>query len=443
MDRMKVPMTWIVVCLATLVATAGHADGPLRRHAGRRLVPGLWITEVDKLVASDAASGSLFGWLSTASGDVFVVGARDDSPGGITRAGAAYVFLHSGGVWTEHQKLVASDADAWDLLGMYVNVLGDTIFLWSSHDDVDTFTDAGSVYVFTRSGDVWTEHQKLTEDPPASFNGFGDCLVGDGPDRLLIGTCAGEAVYDFRLVADQWTQHERLTALDGVPGDQFGNWVARDGDTLMVAAMFADHSTLTDAGAVYVFERSGDSWAEVQKLTAADAASGDTFGNFVEIDGDTAVVGAINDDHSGFEDAGSLYVFNRIGGVWTETQKLVAHDPGTDRGFGFSPWLDGDRLTVGASTLWWQTTPDAGALYVFTRQEGTWIERQEFTPADGEVGDAFGSGICASGGFIFTGAPLDDHPPLTDAGSMYVLTLAAFFDDFESGDTMAWSEMVP
>jgi hypothetical protein len=51
--------------------------------------------------------------------------------------------------------------------------------------------------------------------------------------------------------------------------------------------------------------------------------------------------------------------------------------------------------------------------------------------------------MCASGGFIFTGAPLDDHPGMADAGSGYVLTLALFIDDFESGDTSARSAMVP
>lgn len=429
-------MVSLVLAVGLAAMTAGVSDGhdPLWRRGGGRLVPA-WITEVDKLVASDAEAGALFGWMCAASGDVLVIGARADSPNGIYLAGAAYVFVRSGTDWTEHQKLVASDAAPGDLLGMNVKVLGDAIFVWSPFDE-----PGGSVYVFTRSGDVWTEHQKLTGDPS---HGFGSCIADDGPDRLLIGAAAGEAVYDFRLVGEQWTEHGRLASSDGAPGDQFGDWVATDGDTLMVAAMSADHSTLTDAGAVYVFERTGDSWAEAQKLTASDAASGDTFGNFVEIDGDTAVVGAINDDHSGFTGAGALYVFNRIGGVWTETQKLVAHDPGTDRGFGFSPWLDGDRLTVGASTLWWHSTPDAGALYVFTRQADTWIERQEFTPADGEIGDAFGSGMCASGGFIFTGAPLDDHPGQIDAGSQYVLTLAQFANGFESGDLTAWSSSVP
>src|SRR4029079_6711032 len=93
----------------------------------------------------------------------------------------------------------------------------------------------------------------------------------------------------------------------------------------------------TAAGSAYVFVRSGTSWSQQAKLTASDAATGDAFGrNGVGISGDTVVVGAPFDDTGAGSDAGSAYVFVRSGTSWSQQQKLTAGDAAAGDTFGIS-----------------------------------------------------------------------------------------------------------
>ncbi len=86
------------------------------------------------------------------------------------------------------------------------------------------------------------------------------------------------------------------------------------GDTAVIGARYDDHAGGTNAGAAYVFVRSGGVWSQQAKLTASDAAASDHFGYSVAISGDTAVIGARGDDHAGGTSAGSAYVFVRWAG---------------------------------------------------------------------------------------------------------------------------------
>ena len=110
------------------------------------------------------------------------------------------------------------------------------------------------------------------------------------------------------LIADS---EQKLTALDGAGGDSFGQAVAISGDTAVVGAIKNDAGS-PDAGAAYVFVRSGTTWTQQQKLTAADGGGGDFFGTTVAISGDTAVIGAHYND-AGSSDSGAPCV--RLVGV--------------------------------------------------------------------------------------------------------------------------------
>jgi hypothetical protein len=129
--------------------------------------------EVAKLLASDAAENDWFGSSVALSGDTAVIGAcYDDNAGGID-AGSAYVFVLLGGVWTQQTKLIASDAAAYDRFGVSVAVSGDTAVIGAFHDDNAGGTDAGSAYVFVRSGGVWTQQAELTASDAAAGDNLG------------------------------------------------------------------------------------------------------------------------------------------------------------------------------------------------------------------------------------------------------------------------------
>jgi hypothetical protein len=138
----------------------------------------------------------------------------------------------------------------------------------------------------------------------------------------------------------------KLTTSDGATDDHFGYSVAISGDTAVIGAHLDDDNG-TDSGAAYVFVGSGSTWSEQQKLTASDGAGGDHFGYSVAVSGDTAVIGAHQDDDNGSE-SGSAYVFVRSGSTWTQQQKLTALDAAQDDEFGYGVAVSGNTAVTGA-----------------------------------------------------------------------------------------------
>jgi len=157
----------------------------------------------------------------------------------------------------------------------------------------------------------------------------------------------------------------KLIASDAAPGDNFGISVAIFGDTAVIGAYVDDHAGGVNAGAAYVFVHAGGMWTEQAKLTASDAAADDGFGIAVAVSGDTAVVGAWANDHTGGTDAGAAYVFVRAAGVWTQQAKLTASDAAANDQFGASVAVFGDTAVIGAYFGDAPGAANAGATYVF------------------------------------------------------------------------------
>ncbi|MCA9253678.1 MAG: FG-GAP repeat protein, partial [Phycisphaerales bacterium] len=109
-------------------------------------------------------------------------------------------------------------------------------------------------------------------------------------------------------VAGVWQQVAKLTAEDAASNDLFGGSVSLNGDTAVIGASLDDDDG-TSSGSAYVFREVAGVWQQLAKLTVADAAAGDNFGYSVALSGDTAVIGAWNDDDGG-SSSGSAYVFD-------------------------------------------------------------------------------------------------------------------------------------
>ncbi len=161
----------------------------------------------------------------------------------------------------------------------------------------------------------------------------------------------------------------KLTAADGAAGDLFGVRVALSGDTALIGARFDDDDVNGgDSGSAYVFTRSGTSWSQQAKLTAADGAAGDWFGYSVALSGDTALIGAhFNDNDVNGVDSGSAYVFTRSGTTWSQRAKLTAADGAAGDQFGGKVAISGDTALIGARLVDDVVKGvDSGSAYVFT-----------------------------------------------------------------------------
>jgi len=335
--------------------------------------------------------------------------------------------------WVETQKLLASDGAAGDEFGISVSVTTGALVVGAYFDD-DNGTDSGSAYVFERdAGGTWVETKLLASDGEAGDE-FGYAVSISGHD-LVVGAWEDDAtfirqgsVYVFRRdPGGAWVETQKLLASDGEEGDIFGGSVSLSGDVLVVGAAGGNGET----GAAYVFERDGGGvWVETQQLLASDGQDFDNFGTSVSVTTDVIVVGAPEDDAPGL-DSGSAYVFERDGGgTWVETQKLLASDGAASDIFGVSVPTTGDVIVVGA-VFDDDNGTDSGSAYVFERDGGgTFVETQKVLASDGAAGDNFGYSVSLSGDALVAGAWAHDDNG-TDSGSAYV---------FERDGGGAWLE---
>src|SRR5215204_4059734 len=222
-----------------------------------------WIQR-QKITSTPRGVGAQFGNAVAINGGTMVVGARFDSTTA-SQAGAAYVYVLSGSTWTQQAVLLAPDGALGDKFGYSVAISEDTIVVGSYNDD-SPLSNAGSAYVFVRSGTIWSFQQKLT-------------------------------------------------ASDGTADDEFGNAVGIIGETIVVGSHFADLPGNSQAGSAFIYRRTGTVWAQTQKLLPnTGVLLGDHFGESVAISS-RIVVGAAGDD-TPLTAAGALYVFAESGGSY-------------------------------------------------------------------------------------------------------------------------------
>ena len=214
---------------------------------------GITWTQQQKLTASDSAAWEWFGRSVSLDGNTALIG---------TGAESAYVFTRTGTIWAQQAKLLASDGEADDAFGWSVSLDGDTALIGAELDTNDNGIGAGSAYVFTRTGATWTQQAKLLASHGTNLDNFGEAISLDG-DTALIGAPAYMqivigigSVYIFTRSGTTWTQHQKLRTLDNAPYNSYGSSVSLDNNIALIGAPFDDDKG-DQSGSAYVFMKDG------------------------------------------------------------------------------------------------------------------------------------------------------------------------------------------
>lgn len=336
---------------------------------------------------------------------------RDDSA---YDAGAVYVFTGAGGNWTQQAYLKASNAGSGDHFGNNVALSADGNTLavsayWESsaatgvngNQDDNSLPQAGAVYIFTRNGGTWNQQAYLKASNTGN-KGTGD-VPGDGDQ---FGTSLAISGDGSTVAVGAITEDSKASTIDG---DQ------------------ADDSAAS-AGAVYVFTRTGGTWAQqayVKAPTPAEFTNGDLFGYSLALSGDGALLAVgvydeggssrgINGVSDGMRNgSGAAYIFERSGGGWRQQAYLKSPIAEANDSWGISIALsaDGNTLAVGSADedcLATGVTPpgcmddresdtSTGAVSVFARQDATWTQQGYLKASNTGAGDWFGLRVVLSG----------------------------------------------
>lgn len=292
---------------------------------------------------------------------------------------------------------------------------------------------------------VFTAQASFTSTEVFS-NALNFTTVAVSGDTMAVGCATSNTVAVLVRSGTNWVRQALLTGDNTESGDEFGRSVAIYGDTLVVGAYgesspantvngIGSLNTAPLSGAAYVFVRTGTNWTQQAYLKASDnSVNGDVryFGNSVAILGDTVAIGAarvlapaVNVGSSAANgNIGAAYVFQRSGTNWTQQARMVPGNGNSGDAFGHSVVLSQDTLVVGApgedssaniinGSESDNSIFDAGAAYVFARQNGVWSQQAFLKAANNSVnasggGDRFGYQVRISGNTIVVGAPWED-----------------------------------
>jgi len=395
-------------------------------------------------------------------------------------SGAVYVFTRVNNAWTQQAYIKASNPGQGYKFGHFVslsqdgNTLAVSAYFEASaakgingNQNDKSIPQAGAVYVFTRSGTTWSQQayikasntgEKGTANVPDEGDqfGFSIALSADG-NTLAAGAISEDsgakgingdqndnsqqssgAVYVFTRTGGMWSQQAYVKASNTDAMDLFGYAVglSADGNTLAVSAYDEDSSAREingvmdkgrrGSGAIFVFTRTGVTWAQTAYLKASNAENGDSLGYDMAIsqDGNTIVGGAGDEDcfaagvnppekcDNDFRtdtSTGAVYVFVRNGGTWNQQAFIKASHPGKEDWFGSRLGLSGDGNTLGVGAQLENgnskgingnekdlSAEDSGALYLFQRTGTTWVQKAYVKGTNTEAYDEFGSSMAFS-----------------------------------------------
>jgi hypothetical protein len=431
------------------VAPPAPLPGP--RGTPIRPAPNAWSPKsIAYIKASNAKKDGQFGLTIAMSGDgnTMAVGSTTEDSGakGINgnqsdhsalNAGAVYVFTRSGANWTQQAYVKASNAKGSDQFGAALALSGDgnTMVIGATGEgssatgvngnQSDTsMPGAGAVYVFTRSGATWSQQAYVKasntgEKEDGDQFGYSVAVSSDGNtlatgavseksaatgingDQSNKGADGSGAVYVFKRDGSAWSQQAYVKPWNTTNrGALFGYSVglSGNGDTMAVGT----YDENGGKGAVYIFNRSGTTWAQQTRLSASNAEPGDSMGCALSIsdDGNTVAAGAFDEDSllrgiqpptEGSNDSasdvstGAAYVFVRKDTAWTQQAFIKATNTRLNDQFAWALSLsrDGNTLAVGSHLEDSGATglngdqedasaEDSGAAYVYARSGNTW-----------------------------------------------------------------------
>jgi hypothetical protein len=385
------------------------------------------------LQADSPATGDLLGKSIAISGDYMVVGVW----GAESYKGYALIFKKESGVWTQKVKLQPGDLATDDRFGWSVSIDGDVAIVGAYHSDNESKSDTGAAYIFRRNGEAWDQKAKLISDATEVDQYFGHSVIIKGTLAFIgcyedaYATDAG-AVYIFENSGnDTWTKVAKLVSPESVSdaaGDVFGAYTALNetGDVLVVAAIRASNGAAT-TGAVYVYDKvSSSSWTLDQKLTPSSSGNDDRFSR-PAIYGDRIVVGA--EGENSYTGAAYIYEKNSSTGNWVFDEKITASDAATGDYFGIAVSSYADFVAVGAN----HKNSNTGCVYIYKKEDGNWVDKGISFSA--QTGCYLGSSVYLKDDVLYSGAGgYDNSASITDSGAVFIKALTPTDTVFKFAD---------
>lgn len=372
-----------------------------------------------KMVSENRESRAEYGTSVAILNNYAVVGTSREN----VASGAAYVYhKDTNGDWSFLQSFTAPDPNMGAEYGGGAKLNDDIMVIAAGRADVGGMERVGALYVYQRNGASWEYDTKLIANDysseakmgmnPTSLALEGSTIVAGAPgENLWTGS-----VYVFEKSGGNWSQIQKIISPNPQPNDIFGIGVSLNGDYMVIGASEEDNTK----GAAHIYmKNSNGQWEHKQRITASDAMVQAYFGTSVSISNTSIAVGAYG--HAGGE--GATYIYEADGaGIWVETQKIRASSPSSEANFGWNCILKNNYLIVSAPHPYGS---EKGEVYVYQRNSGPFTEIQKVESSDLAAEDFYGWNIEMDSNQLIVGAPWEDEDlnggnTIDRAGSAYI-----------------------
>lgn len=276
-----------------------------------------------------------------------------------------------------------------DKFGSSIAIEGNTIIVGSYLDDFSKRKrDSGSIcfFKYNQTTRDWGNGIKIHPDDTFRSDWFGKS-VSLSSDYAAIGaprddtkTMDTGTVYIYQRNKGGWEKSANIEPEDGTSWNWFGKSVSLKGNVLAVGSSNSNDGK--QSGSVYIYERLGNYWQPISKLQPQEQIDFDMFGESVKTNGEYILANAANShSHSNVIDKGALYVFHRQDGAWIQLEKIESPNPAPYGYFGHSSDVENDWLIVGAHGEY----DSKGVVYIFRREQGMWGLDETLFPSNGNA----------------------------------------------------------
>ncbi len=390
-----------------------------------------------KILPDDTNRDQEFGHSVSVSGDYAAVGTIKDDERGVL-AGAVYIFKYSVNGWVQTQKLFGNDTDGDDGFGHSVSIDNNRLVVGANIINTGGLSNAGAAYVFELNEGVWAQVDKLVADTPTADARFGTAVSLYG-DNLAVGspgvnTDTGAAyVFTYDNGTMQWTQGDTLVDDNSVVDDKFGFSVSVYEDRILVGTDTGPFNNSEGYGTI--FENLSN--LEQTQLSASDFTGANSYGYSVSLYQNRALIGAFRDRGTNQNRSGSayLYEYDENASIWNQIEKFTttgANIGGTNNAnFGNAVSLKQDRALVGNFHGRMLNSPfgNPGLAFVFEYDGSIW-KRTLLPQSDPGSSAQYGFSVALSDRWAIVGANFDDNTvQKPNAGSASLLDVDAMFSD--------------
>ena len=359
----------------------------------------------------------------------------------------AVEFINPNGGTAQYQYLANdfSATSAGDNFGASVAMSpdGNTMAASSPYDDYSTYTNAGSVYIYTRNGTGLVYQAKLTPSDPINDTNFGFGATNSDSRALSFSqdgnriailrtgtTGTRSSLYIFTRTGTAWAQEAKLEGSDWATYNAnigcYSCSMNYNGDTVILGASELTNATDIAKGAVYVFTRSGTTWSQQAKLEPSDRTDNDRFGRSVDINyvGDVATIYSY--DIAGASTPGAVYVFTRSGSTWSQLTKIT---PVATQVFYPSVSMSKNGLNFVVWSL--NTSTNLASVNIYINTAGTWSRQATLpiynvwevaNPPPPSAGTFTGSLSMSYDGNVISMGAVDAYPQGFGDGAVYINT---------------------